>query len=141
RRFVFQLDDPGPECRGPGRALGRMEADGITRRSRSRLLLTRVQARPRTTRWRCTCHGEARSRRLQLPLRVPEHHGYHAEERLLTHSDPTYVGDVQAVTGALVRVRIREDLLSALLLVEGQSHRVGQVGAFLRIPLGYVQLY
>lgn len=59
----------------------------------------------------------------------------------MSHSDPTYVGDVQAVTGALVRVRLREDLLSALLLVEGQSHRVGQVGAFLRIPLGYVQLY
>ncbi len=59
----------------------------------------------------------------------------------MSHSDPTYVGDVQAVTGALVRVRLREDLLSALLLVEGQSHRVGQVGAFLRIPLGYVQLF
>jgi len=59
----------------------------------------------------------------------------------VSHSDPTYVGNVQAVTGALVRVRLREDLLSALLLVKGQSHRVGQVGAFLRIPLGYVQLY
>lgn len=59
----------------------------------------------------------------------------------MSHSEPTYIGDVQAVTGALVRVRLREDLLSALLLVEGQSHRVGQVGAFLRIPLGYVQLY
>jgi uncharacterized protein len=59
----------------------------------------------------------------------------------VSHSDPTYVGNVQAVTGALVRVRLREDLLSALLLVEGQSHRVGQIGAFLRVPLGYVQLY
>ena len=59
----------------------------------------------------------------------------------MSQSDPTYVGEVQAVTGALVRVRLREDLLSALLLVEGQSHRVGQVGAFLRIPLGYVQLF
>jgi uncharacterized protein len=59
----------------------------------------------------------------------------------VSHFDPTYVGDVRAVTGAVVRVRLREDLLSALLLVEGQSHRVGQVGAFLRIPLGYVQLF
>ena len=59
----------------------------------------------------------------------------------MSQSTPTYVGDVQAVTGAVVRVRLRDDLLSALLLVEGQSHRVGQVGAFLRIPLGYVQFY
>ncbi|MGA2070623.1 MAG: ATP-binding protein [Sedimentisphaerales bacterium] len=32
-------------------------------------------------------------------------------------------------------------LPSTLLLIAGESYRVGQIGAFLRIPLGYSQLY
>ncbi|MHB8049631.1 MAG: ATP-binding protein [Coriobacteriia bacterium] len=38
-------------------------------------------------------------------------------------------------------VAIREDLSSTLLLIAGESYRVGQIGAFMRIPLGYSSLY
>ena len=53
----------------------------------------------------------------------------------------TFIGEVQSVTGGIVSVKIRDDLQSSLLLVDGESYRVGQVGGFLRIPLGYYHLY
>ncbi|MCH8900575.1 MAG: ATP-binding protein [Acidobacteria bacterium] len=53
---------------------------------------------------------------------------------------PTLVGEVQSVSGSTVSVRLRAGL-SSLVLVGGESYRVGQVGAFLRVPLGYSHLY
>lgn len=53
---------------------------------------------------------------------------------------PTLVGEVQSVSGSVVSVRLRAGL-SSLVLVGGESYRVGQVGAFLRISLGYTSLY
>jgi uncharacterized protein len=56
-------------------------------------------------------------------------------------SDPTFIGQVASVTGGIVRVRLREDMPTTLVMIEGESYRVGQIGAFFRIPLGYTQLY
>src|ERR1700753_853841 len=53
---------------------------------------------------------------------------------------PTFIGRVASVLGGSVSVRL-VGLPSTLVLVEGQSFRVGQIGAFLRIPLGYTSLY
>jgi hypothetical protein len=53
---------------------------------------------------------------------------------------PTFVGFVVSVQGGLVRVRLRKTP-STLIMVGGESYRVGQIGAFLRIPLGYTQLF
>ena len=55
--------------------------------------------------------------------------------------DPTYIGQVASVTGAVVRVRLREDMPSTLVMIEGVSYRVGQIGGFFRVPLGYANLY
>ncbi len=55
--------------------------------------------------------------------------------------DPTYVGQVASVAGGIVRVRLREDMQSTLVMIRGESYRVGQIGGFFRIPLGYAQLY
>ena len=41
----------------------------------------------------------------------------------------------------MVRVRLRDDLLSNLVMIDGSTYRVGQIGGFFRIPLGYAQLY
>ena len=54
---------------------------------------------------------------------------------------PTYVGQVASVAGGIVRVRLRDDMLSTLVMIQGESYRVGQIGGFFRIPLGYAQLY
>lgn len=56
-------------------------------------------------------------------------------------TDPTYVGQVASVTGGIVRVRLRRDMPTTLVLVEGESYRVGQIGGFFRVPLGYTHLY
>ena len=56
-------------------------------------------------------------------------------------SDPTYIGQVASVTGSIVRVRLREDMPSTLVLIGGESYRVGQIGGFFRVPLGYANLY
>lgn len=59
----------------------------------------------------------------------------------MSRSSPTYIGTVQSVTGGIISVRLRENLVSSLVLVDGESYRIGQIGAFLRIPLGYANLY
>jgi DNA helicase HerA-like ATPase len=59
----------------------------------------------------------------------------------MASSDPTYVGQVASVTGGVVRVRLRRDMPTTLVLVDGESYRVGQIGGFFRMPIGYTQLY
>lgn len=58
----------------------------------------------------------------------------------MTPSSPTLIGHVDSVKGGVVTIRLRADV-PTFILVSGQSYRVGQIGAFLRIPLGYTQLY
>lgn len=53
---------------------------------------------------------------------------------------PTMIGQVDSVKGGVVAIRLRDDV-PTFMMVEGRSYRIGQVGAFLRIPLGYTQLY
>lgn len=56
-------------------------------------------------------------------------------------TDPTYIGQVASVTGSVIRVRLREDMPSTLVMIGGESYRVGQIGGFFRLPLGYTNLY
>ena len=56
-------------------------------------------------------------------------------------SDPTFLGTIEDVTGTTIRIQLAESTVSGLSFIEGQSYRVGQVGGFVRIPLGFVNLY
>jgi hypothetical protein len=56
-------------------------------------------------------------------------------------ADPTYLGSVQDVRGATVSVALDIDTLAGLAFIEGAGYRIGQVGSFVRIPMGYVDLY
>lgn len=58
----------------------------------------------------------------------------------MSERDPTFVGRVDSVKGSVVTVRLRDEV-PTLIMIAGQSYRVGQIGVFLRIPLGYNQLY
>lgn len=53
---------------------------------------------------------------------------------------PTLIGQVESVKGGIVTIHLRDDV-PTFMMVDGRSYRIGQVGAFLRIPLGYAQLY
>lgn len=55
--------------------------------------------------------------------------------------DPTFIGTVQDVQGATVRVELTDDTVTGLTFVNGEGYRIGQVGSFVRIPLGFVDLY
>ena len=56
-------------------------------------------------------------------------------------ADATYVGQIASVTGGVIRVRLRDDMPSTLVLIGGESYRIGQIGGFFRVPLGYTHLY
>ncbi len=56
-------------------------------------------------------------------------------------SDPTLIGSVQDVNGASVRIELRPETVTGLSFVNGESYRVGQIGSFVRIPLGFTNLY
>lgn len=58
----------------------------------------------------------------------------------MTGKNPTLIGHVDSVNGGVVTVRLL-DQIPTLVMVSGQSYRIGQIGAFVRIPLGYTQLY
>jgi hypothetical protein len=53
----------------------------------------------------------------------------------------TLLGSVEDVSGATLKVRLDDGTISGLSFIDGQSYRVGQLGAFVRIPLGFVDLY
>ncbi|WP_211233767.1 ATP-binding protein [Comamonas composti] len=55
--------------------------------------------------------------------------------------DPSRLGTVEDVNGSSVSVKLSENTPGGLLFVNGEAYRVGQVGGFVRIPSGYVDLY
>lgn len=55
--------------------------------------------------------------------------------------NPTLLGRVESVTGSAVTVGLDEETLAGLVFIEGQSHRVGQVGSFVRMPQGFASLF
>ncbi len=55
--------------------------------------------------------------------------------------DPSRLGTVESVDGASVSVKLADTTPGGLLFVNGEAYRVGQVGGFVRIPSGYVDLY
>lgn len=55
--------------------------------------------------------------------------------------DPTFIGAVQDVHGATITVELSDETVTGLGFVHGEGYRVGQVGSFVRIPLGFVDLY
>lgn len=59
----------------------------------------------------------------------------------MSRAEATYVGEVSSVSGGVNSVRLRDDMPSTLLLVDGESYRIGQIGGFLQIRLGYNHLY
>ena len=53
----------------------------------------------------------------------------------------TYLGSIQDVSGTTIRVAMVNDSLSGLTYVDGQGYKIGQIGSFIKIPLGYNFLY
>jgi len=56
-------------------------------------------------------------------------------------SKETYLGDVQDVDGTTVSIILSKDSLTGFIYINGQGYRVGQIGSFVRIPVGFSDLY
>lgn len=55
--------------------------------------------------------------------------------------DPTFIGTVQDVHGSTITVELSDETVTGLGFVHGEGYRIGQIGSFVRIPLGFVDLY
>ena len=56
-------------------------------------------------------------------------------------SKETYMGSVEDVNGSTVRISLSKQSLTGFVYIEGQGYRIGQIGSFVRIPIGFVNLY
>ncbi|MCF8065017.1 MAG: ATP-binding protein [Desulfarculaceae bacterium] len=54
---------------------------------------------------------------------------------------PTRLGTVQDVQGATVSVALDQDTVSGLAFIDGHGYRIGQIGSFVRISIGFVDLF
>jgi len=58
-----------------------------------------------------------------------------------TINDPTLLGKVVAVSGSTLTVKLAKSASSGVSIIEGRVYRIGQVGSFVKIPQGYLQMY
>lgn len=56
-------------------------------------------------------------------------------------SKETYLGDVQDVNGTTVSISLSKESLTGFVYIDGQGYRVGQIGSFVRIPIGFNDLF
>jgi hypothetical protein len=56
-------------------------------------------------------------------------------------SKSTYLGTIQDVNGTFISVSLANEALSGLTYVEGEGYRIGQIGSFVKIPIGYIELF
>lgn len=55
--------------------------------------------------------------------------------------NPTLIGEVESVSGNAVTIRMSSGYPSNMPVINGTVYRIGQIGSFLKIPLGYANLY
>ena len=53
----------------------------------------------------------------------------------------TYLGDVQDINGTTVSITLSKQSLTGFIYINGQGYRVGQIGSFIRIPIGFNDLF
>lgn len=53
----------------------------------------------------------------------------------------TFLGNVQDVNGTTVSVLLTEESLTDFIYIDGQGYRIGQIGSFVRIPIGFFDLF
>ena len=56
-------------------------------------------------------------------------------------SKSTYLGTIHDVNGTTVSITLANESLSGLTYVDGEGYRIGQIGSFVKIPIGYIDLF
>ena len=58
-----------------------------------------------------------------------------------TRSNPAIIGSVRSISGTNVSVQLYPSINSTISYIYGNGYNVGQVGGFVKIPQGFVNLY
>ncbi len=58
-----------------------------------------------------------------------------------TSKNPAVIGVVRSISGSNVSVQLFSSLNSTISYIYGNGYKVGQVGGFVKIPQGYINLY
>ena len=53
----------------------------------------------------------------------------------------TEIGKVFSVSGNVITVQLSDSIKSNMPIIDGVVYRIGQIGSFLKVPLGYANLY
>lgn len=64
-----------------------------------------------------------------------------SRKRVIMKNDITFLGLIRRVVGAKILVELSSEIPSASPIINGRIYRLGQVGSFVRIPLGLLNLY
>ncbi|MEZ4690069.1 MAG: hypothetical protein R3A12_07760 [Ignavibacteria bacterium] len=59
----------------------------------------------------------------------------------MSKSKITEIGEIDSVSGNTVSVKLFDNIKSSMPIINGIVYRIGQIGSFVRIPLGYANLY
>lgn len=53
----------------------------------------------------------------------------------------TEIGEIDSISGNSISVKLFDNIKSNMPVIDGVVYRVGQIGSFVKIPLGYANLY
>ena len=53
----------------------------------------------------------------------------------------TEIGEIISVSGNVITVQLSDTIKSKMPVIDGIVYRIGQIGSFLKVPLGYANLY
>lgn len=53
----------------------------------------------------------------------------------------TEIGEIDSISGSSISVKLFDNIKSNMPIIDGIVYRVGQIGSFIKIPLGYANLY
>src|SRR5882724_7663658 len=56
-------------------------------------------------------------------------------------NSPTLLGTVQDVQGATISIALHKDTVSGLTFIDGHGYRIGQIGSFVRVSIGFIDLF
>src|SRR5260221_8582124 len=60
----------------------------------------------------------------------------------MSSNTSTFIGKVRSVTGSKIAIQLDDKVYkSTMPIIDGVLYRIGQIGSFVKIPLGYTHLF
>lgn len=60
---------------------------------------------------------------------------------MITNNIQTEIGEIISVNGNILTVQLSDNVKSNMPVIDGIVYRIGQIGSFVKVPLGYSNLY